>query len=120
LDQTPKDTLPDGTAVTYSGVGFAPALHAQIRAVGHTPYLSAGATYMRLAAHREDETVTGSGTGFFANAGYEWRFASGVGVIAGAGVGDIVSMHFANSASTLDGSPSVVYFNIEGGLRYFF
>lgn len=115
-----KDTLPDGTAVSYSGVGFAPALQAQLRAVGHTPYLSVGATYMRLAAHRESETVTGSGTGFFVNAGYEWRFASGVGVMLGAGVGDIVSMHFEDSASSLDVIPNLVYFNIEGGVRYFF
>lgn len=115
-----KDTLPDGTAVTYSGVGFAPALQAQLRAVGHTPYLSAGATYMRLTAHRESETVTGSGSGFFVNAGYEWRFASGVGVMLGGGVGDIVSMHFADSSSSLDVMPNLVYFNIEGGVRYFF
>jgi hypothetical protein len=115
-----KDTLPDGTGVTYSGIGFAPALHAEVRAVGHTPYLSAGATYMRLAARHEGETVTGTGAGFFANAGYEWRFASGVGVILGAGIGDIVSMHFEDSSSSLDVIPNVFYFNIEGGIRYFF
>lgn len=115
-----KDTLTDGSAVTYSGLGFAPAIHAQLRAVGHTPYVSVGGIYARLAAHHDGDTVTGTGTGFFANAGYEWRFASGVGVILGAGLGDLISMHFEHGDTTADMMPNQLYFNIEGGVRYFF
>jgi hypothetical protein len=115
-----KDTLADGSAITYSGVGVAPAVHAQLRSVGHTPYLSAGLMYMRLDAHHESESATGSGTGFFANAGYEWRFASGIGVIVGAGVADIVSLHFEDSVASASRTSNGVDFNIEGGVRYFF
>jgi hypothetical protein len=115
-----KDSLANGSPVTYSGVGLAPAVHAQLRPIGHTPYLAVGAIYARLAAHHEGDTITGTGAGFFVNAGYEWRFASGVGVLLGAGVGDLVSMHFAGPSASADMNPNDVYFNIEGGVRYFF
>jgi hypothetical protein len=115
-----KDTLPDGSGVTFTGVGFAPAVHAQFRATGHTPYLSAGLMYMRLDAHHEGESAVGSGTGFFVNAGYEWRFASGLGILVGGGVGDVVSLHFEDSEVSASKTPNDVYFNIEGGVRYYF
>ena len=115
-----KDTLPDGSAVSFAGVGFAPAVHAQLRAIGHTPYLSAGLMYMRLDAHHEGESAVGSGTGFFVNAGYEWRFASGIGVLVGGGVGDVVSLHFEDSEVSASKTPNEVYFNLEGGVRYYF
>ena len=116
-----KETLPDGSAVTFSGMGFAPAVHAQLRAVGHTPYASLGLIYVRLnASHEGDSSATGSGTGFFANLGYEWRFASGIGVIVGAGVNDLVSAQWTNSTASLTKTGNVVQFNLEGGVRYYF
>lgn len=115
-----RDALSDGSAVTYSGMGFAPAVHAQLRAVGHTPYLSVGAIYVRLGAHHDSQTITGSGTGFFANAGYEWRFASGFGILVGGGVGDLMTMHLEDGSASADMTPHQIYLNIEGGVRYFF
>lgn len=115
-----KDSLPDGSAVTFAGVGFAPAVHAQLRAIGHTPYVSAGLAYMRLEANHEGQLATGSGTELFTNIGYEWRFASGLGILVGGGVGDIISLHVQEGAEGTTDSTNHVYFNIEGGVRYFF
>jgi hypothetical protein len=115
------DTLVDGSAINFSGVGFAPAVHAQLRAVGHTPYLSAGLIYVRVDANHEGESVgTASGTGFFANVGYEWRFASGIGIILGAGVGDLVSLHAQDGVASVSKTTNDVNFNLEGGVRYYF
>jgi hypothetical protein len=115
-----KDSLPDGSPVTFTGVGFAPAVHAQLRPIGHTPYLSAGLAYMRLEASHEGQLATGSATGFFTNVGYEWRFASGLGILVGGGVGDIMSLHVQEGAAGATDSTNHVYFNVEGGVRYFF
>jgi hypothetical protein len=115
------DSLPDGTALSFSGVGFAPAVHAQLRPLGHTPYLSAGLIYVRMdASHEGDSVGNTSGAGFFANAGYEWRFASGIGVIVGAGVNDILTLHAETAFASATKTGNEVNFNLEGGIRYYF
>jgi hypothetical protein len=116
-----NDSLPDGSALTFSGIGFAPAVHAQLRPLGHTPYLSAGLIYVRMDASHEGASVgTTSGTGFFANVGYEWRFASGIGVIVGAGANDIVTLHAETAFASASKTGNEVSLNLEGGVRYYF
>lgn len=109
-----------GDTLTLSGVGFAPAVHAQLKPVGHTPYLSAGALYLRFSAHDDVNSGSGTATGFFANAGYEWRFASHVGVLVGAGISDLLTVHGDTAAASFTYTPDKILFNIESGIRYFF
>jgi len=109
-----------GDTLTLSGVGFAPAVHAQLKPVGHTPYVSVGALYLRFSAHDDVNSGAGTATGFFVNAGYEWRFASHIGVLVGAGISDLLTVHGDTAASSFTYTPDKILFNIESGLRYFF
>jgi hypothetical protein len=106
---------PNGSALTASGYGFAPMVQAQWKTIGHTPYLGVGLVY----AHESLEGATASATGFLLNAGYEWRFASGVGVLVGGGIDDLGTIHATSPTATLD-APGGVLFNLEAGVRYFF
>ena len=100
-----------------TGYGLAPTVQLQLNEVGHTPYISAGVQHARLS----DETRGAYATGFVANAGYEWRFASGVGVIVGGGIQDLGPIHGTKGTA----APSESYktgprLNLEAGVRYFF
>jgi hypothetical protein len=99
-----------------TGYGLAPTVQLQLKEVGHTPYLGVGIQHARLS----DENRGGYATGFVANAGYEWRFASGVGVIVGGGVQDLGPVHVTKGTATPDGRGTGVRFNLEAGVRYFF
>jgi hypothetical protein len=55
-----------------------------------------------------------------ANAGYEWMFASHVGVLVGAGIDDLGSVHARSGNLKGTTPPAGVRFNLEGGLRWFF
>jgi hypothetical protein len=106
-----------GTTVTASGYGFAPTVQGQLKPVGHTPYVGLGFAY----AHLTLGGTSGSVSALLVNAGYEWRWASGVGVLIGGGIQDIGSVHLVSA----DGSSSIseaggVHFNLEAGLRYYF
>lgn len=106
-----------GATQTATGYGFAPTIQAQLKPVGHTPYLGLGFAYVHLTLG----DVTGSASALLVNAGYEWRFASGVGILVGGGIADIGSIH----AMSADGSSSIsesggVHFNLEAGVRYYF
>jgi outer membrane protein W len=74
-----KTTAADGTGIPVTGYGLAPTVQLQLKPVGHTPYLGAGLVYLHLAT----ADATGSAFGLLLNAGYEWRFASHVGVMVG-------------------------------------
>jgi hypothetical protein len=106
-----------GTTVTATGYGFAPTVQGQLKPVGHTPYLGLGFAY----AHLSLGGTSGSVSALLVNAGYEWRFASGVGVLVGGGIQDIGSVHLVSA----DGSSSIseaggAHFNLEAGVRYYF
>lgn len=106
-----------GATVTASGYGFAPTVQGQLKPVGHTPYLGLGFAY----AHLSLGGTSGSVSALIVNAGYEWRFASGVGILVGGGIQDIGSVHLVSA----DGSSSIseaggAHFNLEAGLRYYF
>lgn len=99
-----------------TGYGFAPTVQLQLNEVGHTPYLGAGIQHARLS----DETRGGYATGFVANVGYEWRFASGVGVIVGGGIQDLGKVHVTKGTAASDAEAGGLHFNLEAGVRYFF
>ncbi len=99
-----------------TGYGLAPTVQLQLKDVGHTPYLGVGIQYARLS----DDDRGGYVTGFVANAGYEWRFASGVGVIVGGGIQDLGQVHVTKGIAASDGTAGGVRFNLEAGVRYFF
>ena len=64
--------------------------------------------------------MTGSASALLVNAGYEWRFASGVGVLLGGGIADIGSVHATSAdGSTMISEAGGVHFNIEAGVRYY-
>jgi hypothetical protein len=110
----------NGDTLSLSGMAFAPAVHAELKPVGHTPYVSVGALYLRFSAHDDFSGGTGWATGFFANAGYEWRFASHIGVMVGAGISDLLTVHGETNVASFTYQPDKLFFNIESGVRYFF
>jgi hypothetical protein len=101
---------------TATGFALAPALQGALFAGGRsTPYLAIGMQYVNLSLG----DATASGTGFFANLGYEWKFRSGLGIQLGAGI-----QHLSKVVAT-DGVTSVTTGgktapNIEFGVRYMF
>jgi hypothetical protein len=100
-----------------SGFGVAPTVQVDLKSVGHTPYVSAGVIYFQIS----DANSAGHVTGFVANAGYDWRFASGIGLMVGAGVGDAGAVHVTRGgAADFSTSNIGVHFNLEAGVRYFF
>jgi hypothetical protein len=98
-----------------SAYAMAPALQAHLFTGRSTPYAAVGMQYVwaRLGE------VTASGTGFFANLGYEWKWTWGLGVQLGGGVQRL------NEISATDGTRTAtvggkVAPNLEVGLRYRF
>lgn len=70
-------------------------------------------------AHLATVNASGSGYGLVLNAGYEWRFASHVGVLVGGGIADLRSFEVSSEGSTIDGTGNSICFNLEAGVRYF-
>jgi hypothetical protein len=100
---------------TGSGFGFAPTVQFQWKPVGHTPYVAVGLVYARLG----ESNVTASTTGFLLNAGYEWRFASQVGVLVGGGAARLGRIYATDGVETISEAGGW-FFNIEAGVRYYF
>jgi len=105
-----------GTSATASGYGFAPTVQAQLKPVGHTPYLGLGFAYVHLSL----ADVTGSASALLVNAGYEWRWASGVGVLVGGGIAEIGSINAMSSNGSSISESGGLHFNLEAGVRYYF
>jgi len=99
-----------------TGYGLAPTVQLQLKEVGHTPYLGAGIQYATLS----DAWRGGYVTGFVVNAGYEWRFASGLGVLVGGGIQDIGTLHVTKGMLASPAPAGGVHVNLEAGVRYFF
>jgi hypothetical protein len=109
--------LSEGTTggQTATGWAVAPTLDAQLHSVGHTPYIGVGLVYLHLSL----QDVTATVTGFLFNAGYEWRFDSGIGILVGGGVSYVPNVRATNGTTTI--SENIGFGpNIEAGLRYFF
>jgi hypothetical protein len=104
---------PGGASAT--GIGLAPTVQLQWSPVGHTPYLGLGPVYARLSSG----DITASAFGVVFNAGYEWRFASGMGILVGAGAGHLGEIHATNGIDTVSAAGGW-FFNLEAGVRYYF
>lgn len=104
-----------GASQSVTGYGLAPTVQFQLKPIGHTPYLGIGMVYV----HESLNDVTASATGLLVNAGYEWRFASGVGVLVGGGIDDLGELSATNGTTTIKQSGGVL-FNLEVGVRYYF
>jgi hypothetical protein len=100
---------------TATGFGLAPTIQFQLKPIGHTPYVGLGLVY----AHLKSGDVTGSATGFLFNVGYEWRFASGVGVLVGGGAADVGEIRATNGTDTVSRAGGWL-FNLEAGVRWYF
>lgn len=98
-----------------TGYGLAPSLQFRLRPTGHTPYVGFGVQYARLAL----DGVTGSGLGYFGNAGYTWIWSSGLGVLLGGGVQHLPSVRATDGFTTLETSGGTAV-NLEVGVRYMF
>jgi hypothetical protein len=80
-----------------------------------SPYVGLGFVYASLSL----DNVTSSTNGFFANAGWEWRWTNGLGILLGAGVSHLGNVHATDGVNTID-RPGGTLFNLEVGLRYMF
>jgi hypothetical protein len=101
---------------TASGYGLAPAVQGRLNAGQvSSPYLGAGYLYARLTLGN----VTSSGSGFFVNAGYEWRWVSGLGIIVGGGLCRLSELTATDGITTIHRAGGFGP-NIEAGLRYMF
>jgi hypothetical protein len=101
---------------TATGYGLAPTLQGHLfSGQVSSPYLGVGALYATMSM----EGVTASASGVVANAGYEWRWASGLGILLGGGIGYLGNIHATDGVTTVD-APGGSRFNIEAGLRYMF
>jgi hypothetical protein len=98
-----------------SGYGLAPTVQLQWSPVGHTPYLGLGYVY----AHVSSGQATASASGFLINAGYEWRFASGIGILVGGGAAYLGNIQATNGVDTISVAGGW-HPNLEAGLRYYF
>jgi hypothetical protein len=105
----------NGTKQSVTGYAFAPTVQFQLKSIGHTPYLGVGLVYIHLSLN----DATASATGLLINVGYEWRWASGVGVLVGGGIDDLGTIHAMNGGTTIDQAGGLL-FNIEAGVRYYF
>lgn len=104
-----------GASQTVTGYGLAPTVQFQLKPIGHTPYLGIGMVYVNESLNG----VTASATGLLLNAGFEWRFASGVGVLVGGGIDDVGKISATDGTTTIE-RPGGVLFNLEAGVRYYF
>jgi hypothetical protein len=110
-----SESVDGGPDQSVTGYAFAPTVQFQLKPIGHTPYLGIGAVYV----HESLNDVTASATGLLLNLGYEWRFASGVGVLVGGGIDDLGTLSATNGTTTIQQSGGVI-FNLEAGVRYYF
>ena len=101
---------------TATGYGLAPTVQFHLfPGQVSSPYIGVGLLYATLTL----ENVTASATGVVGNIGYEWRWTSGLGILLGAGLGHLSTIHATDGTTTID-SPGSTHFNIEAGLRYMF
>jgi hypothetical protein len=100
-----------------TGTGFAVAAQGRLKGgQSSTPYLGLGFVHSKLTLGSE----TDSGSGFYANVGFEWRWDWGLGILLGGG-----AAHWQKPIAVSDGVVTVRKEggwvpNIEAGLRFMF
>ncbi|MBN2573354.1 MAG: hypothetical protein JXP73_02200 [Deltaproteobacteria bacterium] len=106
----------DMASGTATGFGLAPALHFDIRPPGvSTPYVGVGYVYAKLYL----SGVTGWASGLFINAGYEWKWSFGMGILVGGGVCYVGEIKATDGVDTID-QGAKVFPNLEAGVRFMF
>jgi hypothetical protein len=98
-----------------NGYGLAPSVQGHLFDGVSSPYAGLGYVYATLTM----DGVTASAQGVFANIGYEWRWASGLGILLGGGVGYVGKIQATNGVETIT-APGGTHVNLEVGLRYMF
>jgi hypothetical protein len=100
-----------------SGFGVAPTIRVTLNGDGQsTPYISAGIAYFSLEF---DGGAHGHGDGGTASLGYEWKWASGLGVLLGAGVLYTRDLRLSDPGLMILGADGL-HPNVEFGVRYRF
>lgn len=101
---------------TATGYGVAPAVQIHIREPGRsTPYLGLGYVYTQLSL----ANVTASGSGLFINAGYEWKWSSGMGIILGGGICYFGNIQASDGTTTITRDAELLP-TLEAGIRFMF
>jgi tetratricopeptide (TPR) repeat protein len=101
---------------TAQGYGLAPAVQAYFNDPGvSTPYVGAGFVYAALSLNN----IRASASGAFFNAGYEWKWNWGMGILLGAGVCYLGSIEATDGYNTISQSGGA-HFNVESSLRFMF
>lgn len=99
-----------------TGYGIAPAAQWLIREPGRsTPYLSAGYLHASVTL----ENVNASLSGFFINAGYQWNWTSGLGILLGGGASHIGTVSATDGVTTIT-QKGGWFPNLEFSLRFMF
>lgn len=99
-----------------SGYGVAPALQYHFHSGwGSSAYIGAGYLYAKMTL----SGVSASGQGGFLNAGYEWRWTSGLGIMVGGGIGYLGQISVTDGTTTIKNNGGALPM-IEAGIRYMF
>jgi hypothetical protein len=99
---------------TASGFALVPGLQLHLKARQESsPYIGAAFIYLKLSAN--DESVSATAAAF--NAGYEWKWNSGLGILLGGGVAHMMNVSASNGVTY---SGKGTFLNIEFGVRYMF
>jgi hypothetical protein len=112
--QANRFSFSGGIGRDATGYGLAPGVQLYLNAPGRsTPYLAAG----WLQAKVKLDGASGSGNGFFVNAGYEWKWTNGLGILLGGGLGYLTEIDVSGSTSAIHNDGGL-HPNLEAGLRY--
>jgi hypothetical protein len=101
---------------TATGFGFAPELQFDVREPGRsTPYVGVGYLYARVSL----DNVTAWANGFFINAGYEWKWSSGLGLLLGGGACYLGEIKATDGTTTISQGAELVP-SLEFSVRFMF
>ena len=101
---------------TLKGFGLAPAVQYHFKGGQvSSAYIGAGYIYARMSLN----DLTASSQGGFLNAGYEWRWANGLGILVGGGFAHVSSVRKTDGFATIVAEGGTLP-NLEAGLRFLF
>jgi len=101
---------------TVKGFGLAPAVQYHFKGGQvSSAYIGVGYLYARMSLNE----VTASAQGGFMNAGYEWRWSNGLGILLGGGIAHIGGVERSDGVTTVT-TQGGTFPNLEVGLRYLF
>jgi hypothetical protein len=105
-----------GGSTSASGYGLAPGVQFHVNpAWSSGAYVAVGYLYATISL----SNVTSSAQGAFLNAGYEWRWENGFGVLVGGGISRLGTVHASDGVTTVEREGGF-FPNLEVGVRYMF